>query len=118
MDIYSLLPNELQTKIKYYVLSHPTAEIIREQIAELRCDEFYTIRDQQGKIFFKADGRDFFCDEYFRRLKKAKSYDLTVWGDALSHSDSESGTISSEEDSDGWFERLFNVSSSSTSDDD
>jgi hypothetical protein len=32
MDIYNLLPSELQNKVKYYVLEHPTAKIIKEGI--------------------------------------------------------------------------------------
>ena len=39
MDIYRLLPSELQTKVKYFVLQHPIAEIIKDEIERLRCDE-------------------------------------------------------------------------------
>jgi hypothetical protein len=30
MDIYSLLPTELQNKVKYFVLEHPVAKIIKD----------------------------------------------------------------------------------------
>ena len=45
MDIYNLLPSELQNKVKYYVLEHPAAKIIKEEIERIRCDEYYVFRD-------------------------------------------------------------------------
>ena len=65
MDIYRLLPIELQNKINYFVLSHPIAEIIKYEISRLRCDEYYTFRDNQNKVLCKIDGRCFFTNEYF-----------------------------------------------------
>ena len=70
MDIYNLLPSELQNKVKYYVLEHPTAKIIKEEIERLRCDEYYVFKDKDGKVFCKVDGRDFLVSEYFRQFKK------------------------------------------------
>lgn len=107
MEIYRNLPPEIQAKVKYYVLSHPTAVIIREKISELRCDEFFTFRDQENRIFCKVDGRDFFADEYFSRIKKPKHYDL-----AEAEESDTSGEYLDE-----VFERIFNVSSSTSSDD-
>ena len=80
MEIYQNLPPEIQAKIKYYALCHPTAAIIREKISELRCDEFFTFRDKENIIFCKVDGRDFFADEYFSRIKKPIHFGLTaIW---------------------------------------
>ena len=71
MDIYNLLPSELQNKVKYYVLEHPTAKIIKEEIDRLRCHEYYVFRDKEGKVICKVYGRDSSCNEYFRRVKKS-----------------------------------------------
>ena len=59
MNIYSLLPRELHNKIKYFVLEHPVAKIIKDDIERLRCDEYYVFEDKNGKIVCKVDGRDF-----------------------------------------------------------
>ena len=73
MEIFNMLPPEISNKIKYYVLEHPIAKIIKDEIERLRCDEYYTFRDKQNKIFCKIDGRDHFCNEYFLRLKKTEA---------------------------------------------
>ena len=70
MEIYCLLPTELQNKIKYYVLEHPVARIIKDDISRIRCDEMYYFRDINGKLFCKVDGRDFYTDEVFRRIER------------------------------------------------
>ena len=102
MDIYNLLPSELQNKVKYYVLEHPTAKIIKEEIERLRCDEYYVFRDKEGKVFCKVDGRDFLASECFRQFNKKKD-------------DTDSDT--SDEDLDEICERVFSVSSATSSDD-
>ena len=56
MEILKLLPAELQNKVKYLVLEHPVANIIKDDISRLRCDELYTFRDKYGKVFCKVDG--------------------------------------------------------------
>ena len=115
MEIYNLLPDEIQNKIKYYVLEHPAAAIIKEKIHELRCDEFWKFRDKNMKIFAKIDGRDYFANEVFRRIKQSRKYELIVIGDAEVDDDL---SESSEEYLDEIFERMFFVSSSSDSDSD
>ena len=106
MDIYNLLPSELQNKVKYYVLEHPTAKIIKEEIERLRCDEYYVFRDKDGKVFCKVYGRVFFSwDAYFRQFKKKKD---DTEGD---------GSATSDEYLDEIFERMFFVSSATSSDD-
>ena len=107
MEIYRNLPPELQAKIKYYALCHPTAAIIREKISELRCDEFFTFRDKENRVFCKVDGRDFFADEYFSRIKKPIHCDLAE----VEESDT------SNEYLDEVFARIFNVTSATSSDD-
>jgi len=116
MDIYNNLPIELQNKIKYFVLEHPVAKIIKDEIQRLRCDEYYTFRDKQNKIFCKIDGRDHFYNEYFRMFKKSRS--IVVYGgcDEYEYEDSEDSE-SSDEYLNDVFHRMFFVSSS-TSDDD
>ena len=113
MDMLNLLPAEVVNKIKYYVLEHPIAKIIKDEIQRLRCDEYYTFRDKQNKIFCKIDGRDHFYNEYFLKLKKSRS--IVVYGgcDEFEYEDSES----SDEYLDDVFHRTFFVSSN-TSDDD
>jgi len=101
MDIFDKLPIELQKKISYYVLEHPIAVIIKNKIKELRCNEHYTIRDKQNKIFCKIDGRSMFISEYFSRFRKR--YDTN--------------SETSDEYLDAVFERMFFVSSSSSSED-
>ena len=100
MEIYNLLPVELQNKIKYYVIQHPIATIISEEINELRCNEYYTIRDKDNRIFCKIDGRDFFCGEYFLKHKKNANTDTDATDEYL----------------DEVFDRMFFVSSSSSDD--
>jgi hypothetical protein len=109
MDIYNLLPSELQNKVKYYVLEHPAAKIIKEEIERIRCDEYYVFRGKNGKVFCKVDGRDFFCNEYFRQFNKNKD-------DNDSDTTSGDGSATSDEYLDEIFERMFMVSSSTSSD--
>lgn len=108
MEIYNLLPRELQDKIKYYVLEHPTARIIKEKIQELRCDEYFVFRDKQNKVFCKVDGKDHFAGEYFLTIKRD--------GDADSDTTEGDGSATSDDYADAVFNRMFFVSST-TSDD-
>ena len=130
MDIYNLLPSELQNKVKYYVLEHPTAKVIKEEIERLRCDEYYVFRDKDGKVFCKVDGRLFFCNEYFRKFKKRKdkSHSIVVYADVAEHEEVDveathsdttegDGSATSDEYLDEIFERMFFVSSATSSDD-
>ena len=115
MDIYNLLPSELQNKVKYYVLEHLTAKIIKEEIERLRCDEYYVFKDKDGKVFCRVDGRDFFCSEYFRRVKKRRSKIIQIIhpDGSIEDVDSES---SDEEYFDEIFSKMFFVSSATSSD--
>jgi hypothetical protein len=63
-----LLPDELQNKVKYLTLEHPTAKIIKDKLEELRCNLSFTFREKGGKAFCKIDGRDFFANEYLSQL--------------------------------------------------
>ena len=107
MEIYSLLPTELQNKIKYYVLEHPIARIIKDDISRLRCDEHYTFRDNGGKVFCKVDGRDFYANEYFRKFNKKKDRNRGVMSSdgCIEYHDIDSD--SSDEYFDDVFNRLF-----------
>lgn len=116
MEIFNMLPPEISNKIKYYVLEHPIAKIIKDEIERLRCDEYYTFRDKQNKIFCKIDGRDHFCNEYVLRLKKNRS--IVVYGDYDEYEDEDIDSETSDEYLDEVFHRMFFVSSSSSSDDD
>ena len=98
MDIYSLLPTELQNKVKYLVLEHPVAKIIKDEISRLRCNEYYTFRDKQGQLFCKIDGRDHFVGEYFLKYRGGTDSDTT------------------DEYLDDVFHKMFFVSSSSDED--
>ena len=110
MDIYNLLPSELQNKVKYYLLEHPTAKIIKEEIERLRCDEYYVFKDKDGRVFCRVDGRDFFASEYLRLFKKSKD-------DSDSGTTEGDGSATSDEYLDEIFERMFFVSSATSSDD-
>ena len=50
MNIYNSLPPELQNEIKYYVLEHPIAKIIKDEIQRLRCDEYYTFKVKNKRV--------------------------------------------------------------------
>ena len=64
--IYDNLPSELQNKIKYYVLEHPIARIIKDEIERLNCDLTFKFREKAGgSTVCKIDGRLFFANEYF-----------------------------------------------------
>ena len=98
MDIYNLLPTELQNKVKYLVLEHPVAKIIKDEIHRLRCDEYYTFRDKENKVFCKVDGRDHFVGECFLKYRDGLDSDT------------------SDEYLDDVFHKIFFVSSSSDED--
>ena len=53
MDIYRLLPIELQKKINYFVLEHPCAKIIKDEIERLNCNLTFKFKDTDGKIICK-----------------------------------------------------------------
>ena len=38
MDIYNELPVELQRKVHYFILEHPTARIIKDELERLNCN--------------------------------------------------------------------------------
>ena len=97
MEIYSLLPEELQNKIKYFALEHPVAKIIKDEIQRLRCDECYIFRDKNKKIICKIDGRQFFINEYFRQYKDEDSSTSSV-DDDLFHTMFDVSTTSDSED--------------------
>ena len=97
MEIVRSLPVELQIKIKYLVLEHPVAKIIKDEIIRLRCDEYYTFRDQDRKVVCKVRGIDFFCNEYFRRFKDDSSSTSSV-DDDLFHSMFDISSTSSDEE--------------------
>ena len=94
MDIYNKLPIELQRKINYYVLEHPVAIIINDEIERLKCNLTFKFKDKSGVTICKINGRQFFCNEYFRQLK-----------------DEDSSTSSDVDDE--IFNSIFQVSSSS-----
>jgi hypothetical protein len=96
MEILKNLPDELKNKIFYY-LSHPCADIIKQEIKTLNCDKIYKFKNN-GKLFAVVDGRDFFINEYFKQF----DYDS--------------------DDDDIFIEKmtdlLFNISSDTSSDED
>ena len=98
MDILKRLPDVLQTKIKYYVLEHPCARLIRDEIERLHCDKSYRIK-MYGQVVAKIHGINYFCSEYFLQFK--------------SSSESEVSSITSE-----LFQAMFNPSSTSDDEDD
>jgi hypothetical protein len=94
MNIYNNLPPEIQRKIKYMVLQHPTAKIINDEIERLNCDITFKFKEKAGgATICKIDGREFFCNEYMRRLNDGCS------------------TTSSDDD---LFNSIFEVSSTSS----
>ena len=95
MDMYNKLPIELQRKNNYYVLEHPTARIIKDKIKELKCNDYYTFRDKENKIFCKIDGRDHFTHQYFLKFRKKYYND--------SDSTDSDGSATSDEDLDEVF---------------
>jgi hypothetical protein len=110
-EIYNLLPIELQNKVKYLVLEHPVAKIIKDEIRRLRCDEYHTFRDEQGRVFCKIDGKLFFANQYFYTFDKRKDKNRAV----MNSEDDSSAT--SDEYMNDVFDRLFFVSSTSSSSD-
>lgn len=117
MEIYCLLPTELQNKIKYYVLEHPVARIIKDDISRIRCDEMYYFRDINGKLFCKVDGRDFYADEVFRRIKNRRKKIIQLIHPDGSVEDVDSNSESDDEYFDEVFQRIFNVTSGSSDED-
>jgi hypothetical protein len=114
-----MLPSEIQNKIKYCVLEHPCAKIVKDVIEMLRCNEYHTFRDTQKRVFCKINGRDFFASEYFRKFKKKMDRSIIVYGGVAESDDTDSDdATSSDEYIDEIFNRMFFVSSSSSSDDD
>ena len=75
MEIYKLLPPELQNKVKYFVLEHPVAKIIQDEIDRLNCHLTFKFKEKaNGATICKVRGIDFFCNEYFvRRNDEASS---------------------------------------------
>ena len=81
-------------KNNYYVLEHPVAIIINDEIERLKCNLTFKFKDKSGVTICKINGRQFFCNEYFRQLK-----------------DEDSSTSSDVDDE--IFNSIFQVSSSS-----
>ena len=94
MDIYNKLPIELQRKINYYVLEHPTAVIIKDEIERLKCNLTFKFKERSGVTICKINGRQFFCNEFFRSLK-------------------DEGSSTSSDIDDDIFNSIFQVSSTS-----
>ena len=92
-----MLPPELQNKIKYYVIEHPLARIIKDEVERLNCNLTFKFRNKQGHLICKIRGIDFFCNEFFRQLN-----------DECSSSSSD----------DDLFNSMFEVSDTSSDDDD
>ena len=68
MNIYDNLPSELQRKIKYFLLEHPCARIIKDEIIKLKCDRIYKFK-VEGTPTIVVDGLDFFCNTYFSQFE-------------------------------------------------
>ena len=68
MNIYYNLPNDLQSWIIYYVLEHPTAKMIKDEIIKLKCDRIYKFK-VEGTPTIVVDGLDFFCNTYFSQFE-------------------------------------------------
>ena len=68
MEIYYDLPNDLQSKIIYYILEHPTAKMIKDEIIKLKCDRIYRFK-VEGSPTIVVDGLDFFCNTYFSQFE-------------------------------------------------
>ena len=69
MNIYNMLPPELQNKIKYYVIEHPLARIIKDEVERLNCNITFKFREKVGgPTICKIDGRCYFTNEYFLQL--------------------------------------------------
>ena len=85
----------------------------------MRCDEYYTFRDKQNKIFCKIDGRCFFANEYFRQYIRNKEINrsIVVYEGRDEYEDSDDSETS-DEYLDEVFHSMFMVNSSSSSDDD
>ena len=68
MEIYYNLPNCLQSEIIYYILEHPTAKMIKDEIIKLKCDRIYKFK-VEGTPTIVVDGLDFFCNTYFSQFE-------------------------------------------------
>ena len=115
MDILRSLPVELQTKIKYLVLEHPVAKIIKDEIERLKCHLTFKFKDEHGSLFCKINGRDFFANQYFHTFNSRKTQRVVMGSEGIiEYIDSET----SDEYLDEVYDRLFFVQSESTSSDD
>ena len=45
-ELYNSLPPEVQNKIKYYVLEHPIAKNIKDEIERLNCDLTFKFKEK------------------------------------------------------------------------
>ena len=122
MDIYNLLPTELQNKVKYLVLEHPVAKIIKDEIERLNCHLTFKFNDERGHLFCKVDGKLFFANQYFytfnkRNKRKDKNKAVMNSEGIIEYDDNDSSSTSDEYMND-VFDRLFFVSSTSNSDED
>ena len=119
MEIYSLLPTDLQNKMKYFVLEHPVAKIIKDEIERLNCHLTFKFNDERGHLFCKVDGKLFFANQYFYTLDKRKDKNKAVMNSEgiIEYDDNDSSSTSDEYMHD-VFDRLFFVSSTSNSDED
>ena len=69
MNIYNNLPSELQRKVKYFLLEHPCARIIKDEIIKLKCDRIYEFK-LDDKCICRIDGLDFLIQRILTSLKK------------------------------------------------
>ena len=68
MDIIEKLPEDLKNKIFYY-LSHPTADMIRERVKQLKLDKVILIEGIISNIDLEFDMKELFITEHFIKLK-------------------------------------------------
>ena len=97
MNIYNNLPSELQRKIKYLLLEHPCARIIKDEIIKLKCDRIYKFK-VDDKCICRINGLDFFYTTYFEQFEKTSSCTSTHFHEE-------------------FFDALFDVLSDTTDDD-
>ena len=65
--INSNLPTEIQNKILYFILSHPCAEIIKNECLNHGCEDTYINFETE---IYNKDTRLYFPEFYFKRLNK------------------------------------------------
>ena len=69
MEIYELLPRELQNKVKYFVLEHPAANIIQDEIERLNCHLTFKFREKtNGATICKVRSIDFSVTNTFNNV--------------------------------------------------